>query len=153
MVWARAFEVGCALSVCHPEEIYDDLDDGDPKPEGANRQGGRIINRLFMLVCVYGAGFPGDADIGNYYPYWAGEPCSECPRDRFPLCLNEMSAAPGSPPEPMDLMTFGAGEEPVYTPWQLPFLCCKNTYNIIVELIVEHLQLWDKPYTTQPLPH
>ena len=145
MVWARACEVGCALSVCHPEEIYDDLDEGDPdpKPESANGQGSQIIDRLFMLVCVYGAGFPGDADLGNYYPYWAGEPCSECPRDRFPLCFNETSAALGSPPEPMDLLTFGVGEEPVnppvYPPWQLPFLCCKNTYNI-----VEYLQLWEE---------
>jgi hypothetical protein len=127
MVWARACEVGCALSVCRPEEIYDDLDEGDPRPEGANGQGS---HNLFMLVCVYGAGFPGDADLGSYYPYWAGQPCSECPRDRFPLCFNESLAISDSSPQALDLtLAMGAGgEEPgMYTPWQLPFLCRKKT--------------------------
>ena len=147
MVWARACEIGCALSVCRPEEIYNDLDEGDPRPEGANGQG---IDRLFMLVCVYGAGFPGDADLGSYYPYWAGEPCSECPRDRFPLCFNKTSATSGSLPQPMDLITFDAGgEQPVFTPRQLPFLCCKPEIGIpiqwnpsIVATIGESLGHW-----------
>ena len=122
MVWARACEVGCALSVCRPEEIYDDLNEGDPRPEGANGQGSQILDRLFMLVCVYGAGFPGDADLSSYDPYQAGEPCSECPEDRFPLCLDDIPS-PGSPAATMDL-AFGAGGAPTHA--QLPFLCCKR---------------------------
>ena len=79
-----------------------------------------------MLVCVYGAGFPGDADLGGHRPYWAGQPCSECPTDRFPLCLNATS--PDSPPPPVDLIF---GGEPV-THTQLPNLCCKGIvrYNL-----------------------
>ena len=126
MVWALACEVGCALSVCRPEQIYDDLNEGDPRP-GADGQGGQILDRLFMLVCVYGAGFPGDDDLANYRPFRAGEPCSECPRDRFPLCLNESSASPANPLQAVDL-TFGAGGEEPVTHAQLPNLCCKKIH-------------------------
>ena len=114
MVWARACEVGCALSVCRPEEIY------DPQIEVPNGQGGGTLDFLFMLVCVYGAGFPGDATLDNYRPYRAGQPCSECPEDRFPLCLDE-AASPAS-----QQLTFGAGGPGPVPHVQLPFLCCKE---------------------------
>ena len=74
-----------------------------------------------MLVCVYGAGFPGDADLNNYYPYAEGVPCSECPTDHFPLCLEE-AYAKGSSLGARNL-TFGAGEGTPHA--QLPNLCCK----------------------------
>ena len=78
-----------------------------------------------MLVCVYGAGFPGDADLINYYPYTEGVPCSECPTDRFPLCLEEPYTK-GSSLRAQDL-TFGAGgDDPPHA--QLPNLCCKKLY-------------------------
>ena len=46
-------EVGCALSVCRPEQIYSIDTKGDA---GADGQGSQILDKVFMLVCVYGAG-------------------------------------------------------------------------------------------------
>ena len=74
------WEVGCALSVCRPEQIYSIDTKGDACADG---QGSQILNKVFMLVCVYGAGFPGDADLDNYYLYAEGVPCSECCTDRL----------------------------------------------------------------------
>ena len=113
MVWARAYEIGCALSVCRPEQIYNE---GDPNL-GVDGQGSQIIDYLFMLVCVYDAGFPGDADLGNQHPYRAGEPCSGCPRDCFPLCSR-------APQATLLNLTFGSGREQQRCR-QLPNLCRK----------------------------
>ena len=118
MVWARARGIGCALSVCSPEQIYNV---GDPNL-GVDGQGSQIIDRLFMLVCVYGAGFPEDANLSNQRPYRAGEPCSECPRDRYPQCFREPLAAPLA--SPLDL-TFGFRREQQIRQRRLPNLCRK----------------------------
>ena len=130
MVWARARGIGCALSVCSPEQIYNEEDPN----LGVDGQGSQIIDRLFMLVCVYGAGFPEDANLGNQRPYRAGEPCSECPRDRYPLCFREPLATPLT--SPLDL-TFDFRREQQIRQRQLPNLCRKCDPSIFLDSLIK----------------
>ena len=124
MVWARACEVGCAVSVCRPEDIYAGYK-GDAKSDADPRGNGNDGNDfLYMLVCVYGAGFPDDLDILDRRPYLRGESCTRCP-DRFSNCISSSQK-----PSPPRNRTFGAGdeingkgEEYIYN------LCCKSLNN------------------------
>ena len=121
MVWARACEVGCAVSVCRPEDIY-----GDAKPDADPRGNGKIGDGndfVYMLVCIYGAGFPGNFNLFGRRPYLYGEPCIDCP-NRFSSCTPSYKKP--SPPQNLIIdakNVVGKGEE-FYN------LCCKSYYNI-----------------------
>ena len=82
MVWARACEVGCAITECSGlQEDYNRYyrnyyNHNDPH-EGS----------VFLLVCVYGGAYPDSVEdlLYSHHPYRAGPPCRDCPR-RYPLC-------------------------------------------------------------------
>ena len=77
MVWSKACEVGCAIAKCSGlagpfKRFY-----GESHYDGP----------LYLLVCVYGAGYPENTENMFYFkhPYRAGPPCRDCP-PLYPLC-------------------------------------------------------------------
>jgi hypothetical protein len=122
MVWADAYRVGCAVVNCpnlsdlyYYHYLYDPFTD-DGTSDTAHP------NTAYMMVCVYGPGYP--SSIYNLPPYIRGAPCSQC-SDQSSEC--EQSTYHNSPPQYAQQylnahQATGAGfEDPL-----LGGLCCKQ---------------------------
>ena len=110
MVWSKACEVGCAMVECsglqeHFDRFYN--------PHRYNLH--NYEAPLYLLVCVYGAGYPEDDEDMFYihHPYRAGQPCSNCP-PQYPLCLPTQSV------------------NPTLNPRLFPGACCMEMFTMLI---------------------